>query len=148
MFVDEVVELVLPPLPPPPPVSESSTAVPGTSSVIGLSPRATAGTSAMRTSAAAAGTSRLPNEPDMSSPQIEMDFPYGSTPPHGCGTNANCGTSRNEKLRRNFTSNFGESHAIERSVEYAVRDCPVSHASARRGPLLARELCARQVDRC
>src|SRR3954453_8312987 len=77
MFVDEVVELVLPPFPPPPPVFESSTAVPGTSSVIGLSPRATAGISAMRTSAAAAGTSRLPNELDMSSPQIEMDFPYG-----------------------------------------------------------------------
>src|SRR4051812_16141467 len=74
MFVEELVELVLPPLPPPLPVSESSTAVPGTSSVIGLSPRATAGISAMKTSAAAAGRSRLPNELDMTSSQIEGFF--------------------------------------------------------------------------
>src|SRR3954451_9322612 len=122
MFVDEVVELVLPPFPPPPPVFESSTAVPGTSSVIGLSPRATAGISAMKTSAAAAGRSRLPNELDMSSSQIEMDFPRGPTPPRDWRTNANCGTSRNEKLRRHFRSNFSKSYAIERSVGAHVRD--------------------------
>src|SRR5436190_23450563 len=60
MFVAELAELPFPPFPPPPPLVAllNRTAVPGTSSITPLSPRATAGTTTIDNAAASKDSAR------------------------------------------------------------------------------------------
>ena len=116
MFVDDVVELVLPPFPPPPLLDcDSSTAVFGTSWIIVSAP-ASVGTSAARKSAHANDATRLPNDLDMC-PSPRVDCVRSALGARGPETYANCEGICHDKFAHTSTANLRKSLVIDESVD-------------------------------